>query len=58
MKDWFCSPDKSLDLALIIPAVTVDVKLKGLPTAKTHSPILASSESPNVVYGNDSLYQF
>ena len=33
-----------LAFALTIPAVTVDVKLKGFPTASTHSPILTSSE--------------
>ena len=33
-------------LALTIPAVTVEVKLNGLPTANTHSPILVPSESP------------
>ena len=36
---------RSLDLALMIPAVTVEFKLKGLP-AKTHSPILVASEFP------------
>ena len=30
---------KSLDFALIIPAVTVELRLNGFPTAKTHSPI-------------------
>ena len=54
IKDCLLSPDKSLDLALIIPAVTVEVKLKGFPTAKTHSPIFAVSLSPKVVYGNTS----
>ena len=48
INDWELLPDKSLDLALIIPAVTVYVKLNGLPTAKTHSPILVWSESPKV----------
>ena len=33
-------------LADTMPAVTVEVRLKGLPTAKTHSPILSSSEFP------------
>ena len=32
--------------ALTIPAVTVEVRLKGLPTAKTHSPNFKSSELP------------
>ena len=35
-----------LALADTIPAVTVDVRLKGLPTAKTHSPIFTSSLLP------------
>jgi S1-C subfamily serine protease len=30
-------PDKSLDFALIIPAVTVEVRLNGFPTAKTNT---------------------
>ena len=29
----------------MIPAVTVELRLKGLPTANTHSPIFALSES-------------
>ena len=33
-----------LDLALIIPAVTVELRLYGLPTASTHSPTLSSFE--------------
>ena len=37
----------------MIPAVTVDVRLKGLPTAKTHSPILVWSESANLMYGKE-----
>ena len=37
---------KSRDLALIMPAVTVEFKLNGFPIASTHSPILAWSESP------------
>ena len=43
---------RSLDLALIIPAVTVEFKLKGLPTANTHSPILVASEFPKNMYGS------
>ena len=43
---------KFLALALIIPAVTVDVKLKGFPIANTHSPILVASLSPNIAYGS------
>ena len=38
-------------LALTIPAVTVDVKLNGLPTAKTHSPTFSFSESPKGIVG-------
>ena len=45
IKDWFFPRLRTF--ALIIPAVTVDVRLKGLPTAKTHSPIFVWSESPN-----------
>ena len=37
-----------LPLAETMPAVTVLVRLKGLPTASTHSPILTLSELPNV----------
>ena len=33
-------------LALTMPAVTVEFRLNGLPTAKTHSPTLSCSESP------------
>ena len=36
----------SRPFALTIPAVTVEVKLKGLPTARTHSPTFTSSEFP------------
>jgi len=49
INDCVFRPDKSLDFALIIPAVTVEVRLKGLPTAKTHSPIRALLLSPNVL---------
>ena len=38
-----------LDFALTIPAVTVEVRLKGLPTASTQSPNFRSSELPNSV---------
>ena len=38
-------------LALTIPAVTVDVRLSGLPTASTHSPTFNSSELPNGIVG-------
>ena len=37
-----------LALALTIPAVTVDLNSNGDPTARTHSPISKSSESPNL----------
>ena len=40
-----------LPFADTIPAVTVDVKLKGLPTAHTHSPIFTSSELPYTIKG-------
>ena len=30
----------------------MEVRLKGFPTAKTHSPILVSSEFANLIYGN------
>ena len=43
---------KSLDFALIIPAVTVELRLNGFPTAKTHSPIWVASESPKKTYGS------
>ena len=36
-------------LALTIPAVTVEVKLSGLPTANTHSPTRTSSEFPKAM---------
>ena len=36
---------RSLDFALTIPAVTVEVSLNGLPTAKTHSPSFTLFES-------------
>ncbi len=38
--------------ALIIPAVTVEFRLKGFPTANTHSPTLALSESTNARLGS------
>ena len=37
----------SLDLALIIPAVTVEFKLNGFPTASTHCPIFKLFEFAN-----------
>ena len=48
MYDWVVLPvgSRLLDFAEIIPAVTVEVRLKGLPTAKTHSPICVVSLSP------------
>ena len=44
--------------ALTIPAVTVEVKLKGLPTAKTHSPTFSKSELPNDKVGRLSASIF
>ena len=38
-----------LAFAETIPAVTVEVKLNGLPTAKTHSPIAKSSLLPSAI---------
>ena len=35
-----------LPFALTIPAVTVEFKSKGFPTARTHSPSFTLSESP------------
>ena len=56
MYDWVVLPvgSRLLDFAEIIPAVTVEVRLKGLPTAKTHSPICVVSLSPKTAYGNSS----
>ena len=45
-------------LALTMPAVTVDVRLKGLPTANTHSPMWRLSESPNEMIGRLSASIF
>ena len=42
---------KERALALTIPAVTVLLRLKGLPTASTHSPTLRSSEFPIWIAG-------
>ncbi len=49
----FFSPDMDMlrPFALTIPAVTVDVRLNGLPTASTHSPTFSFSESPNGIVG-------
>ena len=41
-------------LALTIPAVTVEPKLNGLPTASTHSPTFKRSESPTGMAGKSS----
>ena len=38
-------------LALMIPAVTVDVRLNGFPMASTHSPTFSASESPMMIAG-------
>ena len=54
MKDWIPLVPRSLALAETIPAVTVEVKLYGFPTARTHSPTFTESEFPNVVYGSVS----
>jgi hypothetical protein len=45
-------------LADTIPAVTVEVRLKGLPTANTHSPILTEEELPIVIAGKLSASIF
>ena len=45
-------------LALTIPAVTVDVRLNGLPTASTHSPTFNFSESPNGIVGRSFASTF
>ena len=44
-----------LFLAEIIPEVTVPPNPKGFPIAKTQSPILALSESPNLTGANLSF---
>jgi len=41
-------------LALTIPAVTVEFRLKGFPTASTHSPTFSVSESPTGIVGRSS----
>ena len=40
--------------ALTIPAVTVEFRLNGLPTANTHSPTFNASESPTGIVGKSS----
>ena len=45
---------KERALALTIPAVTVEVRLNGLPTASTHSPTFNASESPTGIVGKSS----
>ena len=40
--------------ALTIPAVTVEFRLNGLPTANTHSPTFKASESPTGIVGKSS----
>ena len=42
-------------LALTMPAVTVEVKFKGFPTASTHSPTFTSSELPKLSVGKSSV---
>ena len=57
MNDSILSLPRSLMLrafALMIPAVTVEFKLKGFPTASTHSPTCVLSESAKVRKGNFS----
>ncbi len=39
-------------LALMIPAVTVEARLNGLPTATAHSPTCTLSELANSMKGN------
>ena len=41
-----------------IPAVTVDSKLKGLPTAITHSPIKTESELAKLIAGSSLASTF
>ncbi len=43
-----------LPFALTIPAVTVELRLNGLPTAKTHSPTFISSLFAKVIGDNSS----
>ena len=47
-----------LPIALMIPAVTVDSRLNGLPTATTHSPTFNSSELANDNVGKFSASIF
>ena len=46
MADWSSMMLMFLPLALMIPAVTVEFRLKGLPMAMTHSPTSTWSEFP------------
>ncbi len=46
------------DFALTIPAVTVEVRSNGFPTAKTHCPTLTLSEFPNFIKGRLSASTF
>src|SRR5690606_40238876 len=55
MNDCIPFSDKFLALADTIPAVTVDVKLYGFPTAKTQSPTFIASESAKVAKGSFSF---
>ena len=43
---------RSLALALTIPAVTVEVRLKGFPTASTHSPTFTGTWNTDPIVGN------
>ena len=51
MKDSTPLAYRLLALALTMPAVTVEVRLKGFPTARTHSPSFKRSLSPIVIVG-------
>src|SRR5213079_762622 len=48
---WNWPPTLSRSLALIIPAVTVALRPKGLPIATTQSPTLTPSEFPELRHG-------
>ena len=45
-------------LAEMMPAVTVEFRLKGLPTASTHWPTFTSSELPYFMKGRLSAFTF
>ena len=61
MKDWMfaacpleAEEPMARAFALTIPAVTVEFRLNGLPTANTHSPTFNWSESPTGIVGKSS----